>query len=312
MHKVQEALRHNRYREKSKDTIEDIMNRFLDEQEEDGEIKVNSMLRKRITARLISTDMKKIAQKKIQKVTAEEINEEFTKLANTKNNKGQYKYSQSYIDKVYSVLKEVYKMAVVYNIIHEDDNFFKIEGKIRKKKSKKETKEVIPFNRNECILFLKQLSIEDDEYRDVFYVLIWTGMRIGECLALKTKNILLEENKIRIEVSITKNNKDKTVIGKSTKTKSTRTIPLTQNLRDILEPRMNKNDPEALIFSHDNNIIATSTINTHFKNICSRANIRVDVNGKINANTHMLRHLAASIAVKVGVETKRSPTTFRS
>ena len=59
--------------------------------------------------------------------------------------------------------------------------------------------------------------IETDKYKDVIWFLLLTGVRPGEALALKSKNILLNENVINIEVSLTKSSEDKTIIRRKWK-----------------------------------------------------------------------------------------------
>lgn len=60
--------------------------------------------------------------------------------------------------------------------------------------------------------------------------------------------------------------------GDSTKTPSgSRFYPLTENLRKILEPRLNFEDPKALIFSNNGKPINESNINRIVKRICTHA-----------------------------------------
>ncbi len=99
-----------------------------------------------------------------------------------------------------------------------------------------------------------------------------SGIRPGECLALKTKNVDIVGRKINIEISLTKDEDDKTILGEDTKTETgIRDYPLTDSLREILEPRMDKTNPESLLFTNNGKLISVSTINTHFKKICKNA-----------------------------------------
>lgn len=52
---------------------------------------------------------------------------------------------------------------------------------------------------------------------------------------------------------------------------SERTLYITPLLREILEPRVNENDPEGLVFSNNGKLISVATLNTHFKKICKFA-----------------------------------------
>ena len=313
---IKVALRNGTYIEKKKDTIQSVMEELLDDQERNHELKEGSMLRKRETAKIISE--MSIASRPIQNVTAVEIRKDLAKLVDPK---GKYNYSQSYVNKVYSLLRSVYDKAVEDDIINFSNNILR-NGKVKKPKSSKDDKDVKPFNKNELESFLKQLEKEDNEYKDIFYVLMLTGMRVGECLALYVENIHIEEKLILIETSITKNKEDKTIRGKDTKTKnSIRSIPLTERLIDILEPRIRGKGDKELVFSHNNQIISSSTINKALKRVCAHANIRVEYypknSNKPNAkrevlstiSTHSLRHLAASLALSSGAQAKRRPAS---
>lgn len=237
------------------------MEKFLNEQEASRELKDGSMFRKRKTSELIS--QMKLSKRPIQNVTAEQINEELLQFVDPK---GTYNYSQSYMNKIFSLLREVFKMAVVYEKLSPDANPFNIEGKIRKPRATKKTKKVTALNIEETKKLLQQLSIEEDKYKDVIWFLMLTGVRPGECLALKSKNCSLTENIIHIEVSLTKSSEDKTILGEDGKTEnSERTIFITPMLREIIEPRINEKDPESLIFSNDGKLISVSTINRTFQ-----------------------------------------------
>jgi integrase len=145
------------------------MNDMLDEQERNHELKENSMLRKRITAGIISN--MSIANKPIQKVTADKIKEGLAKFV---DERGKYNYSQSYLNKIYSLLREVFNQAVIDDKLNLEQNPFKIKGKVKKPKSSKKTKKVTALNIEETKLFLKQLTIEQDKYKDAIWVLTLT------------------------------------------------------------------------------------------------------------------------------------------
>ena len=197
---------------------------------------------------------------------------------------------------------------------------FEIDGKVKKPKANKLTKEVKPFTRAECIKFLKQIPLENqDQFIDIIKIQIM-GFRIGETLALINENIDIEERKIYIETSLTKNKDDKTVRGNTTKTPSgKRSYPLTHTLQEIIEPYYNKNMPKALLFSNNGKPINESNVCRVVKRICTHAGIRVitvkkkKADGRISnlktsdITTHSLRHLFASIAVII----KAEPTVLR-
>ena len=95
-----------------------------------------------------------------------------------------------------------------------------------------------------------------------------------------------------------------------------RTIFITSLLREILERRVNENDPESLVFSDNGKLISVATLNTHFKKICKNAGIRLTTYMKKKPNgtytevktsevfQYQLRHLFASLGVLIKAEPK--------
>lgn len=121
------------------------------------------------------------------------------------------------------------------NII--DRNPFKINGLILRPKSNKETKEVSAFNVEEQKAFLDQLAKSNDSYTDVFLVALYTGMRIGEVLALSKKDIDLEHKLINVSRTLTTDENFNVIVGKKTKTYSgKRQVPIL----DVLIPVFDK------------------------------------------------------------------------
>ncbi|MBR0491180.1 MAG: tyrosine-type recombinase/integrase [Clostridia bacterium] len=128
--------------------------------------------------------------------------------------------------------------------------------------------------------------------------MISDGLRIGETLGLTSENIDLEQNKIYIETTITKNKANRFVRGDTTKTPSgTRCIPLTPILRDILEPLVDKDNPKALIFSNNGKPHNESNINRVMKQVCTNAGIRVITTKKKKANGRISNLKTSDITV---------------
>lgn len=322
---MQEELRKGLYLSKMPDTLLKLMNEMLDEQEEDKDLKQNSINRKRDTANIIREHIK-CCTKQIKNITEDNLNEDLKKLPKMKKfiqskDKQEYRFSQSYLNQIYSLIRETFHYAVIKRKLPKELDPFEVEGRVKKPKSNKATKEVKPFTRAECIKFLKQLPKEEqDQNIDIIRIQILAGPRIGETLSLINENIDKEERKINIETSLTKDKNDKTIRGDTTKTPSgKRSYPLTYTLLEILEPYLNPNKPKALIFSNNGKPINESNICRVVKRICTHAGIRVTTVKKKKANgrisdlktsditTHSLRHLFASIAVIV----KAEPTVLR-
>lgn len=151
---IKVALNKNRYIKKSRDTVKDIMEDMLKDQKED--MKPGSYKRKTDTSRIINS--LELATKPIQKVGKDQIKKDFKELRNRKNKKGDYKYSQSYLDKIFELLQEIFEEAVDREKISPEQNPFKSKKGVKRPTSGKLTKKVKPFNKQECIDFLQELN----------------------------------------------------------------------------------------------------------------------------------------------------------
>ena len=117
-----------------------------------------------------------------------------------------------------------------------DKNPFSIKGNIIKPRSKKPDKKIDALTLEEEQAFRQQLAKKDYKYRDVFYVLLETGMRIGEVLALKRSDIDFNNNIIHVRRTLTKGKDDKIKLGDKTKTYAgMRDVPLSNFLKGILK-----------------------------------------------------------------------------
>ena len=247
----------NKYVDRSYYTLIDIISMNIEEQFNSNLISETTYKRKLNTKKII--EKLSISTSQIQKITSTNINKDLLLLTD---------YSNSVIKKVTQMIRNAFDKALILNIVN--NNPFNIKGLINIPKSKKEDKKVDSLTVEEQKLFIKELNKGYDEYTNIFYLAIYTGMRIGEILALSSEDIDLKNNIIHINKTLTKNKEDKYIIGNSTKTYAgRREIPITNLIFNILlEASNSKNE---LIFNYNGKIIAPNTINAHFKRICKNA-----------------------------------------
>lgn len=287
------------YVEKNSINLHNVVKDLIEMQYHANLVRTNTYLRNKDTLKII--DKFPIAYLKIQDITPQQINSNLLTLIDTCSN--------STIEKVYNLLKRAYNKAELEKLITRSP--FTTQGLILKPKSKLKTKVVSALTIDEQKLLLNELNNTTNKHKYVFLTALYTGMRIGEILALEINDIDFKNNLIHISKTLTKNEDQKTIIGDTTKTYAgTREIPLPQILVPIFKELCSKTF--RYLFTDNNKLIGTSTINSAFKIVCKNAKIRVDVyklnrQGKTinlqtsNVNTHMLRHTYATRCIESGM-----------
>lgn len=294
----QNEISKNIFVEKSSTTLLELIDMYIEQLYNSNLIK-DVTYNRHLNTRAIIKNLH-IANMPIQKITILDINNNLASVAD---------YSNSMIEKIYGLINQAFNLALLNKIIQT--NPFTIKGAILKPKSSKETKKIEALTVEEQNAFLNELNKINDTYKDIFYIALFTGMRIGEILALKKEDIDIDINnkKININKTLTKDKNDKIILGKTTKTYvGTREIPFL----NILTPILSNYTTEGFLFLNNDKFINPSTINTHFKKICKDAGIKLKtvpkkkkdttVNLKTSeVNTHMLRHTFATRCIESGM-----------
>lgn len=210
--------------------------------------------------------------------------------------------SNSLLKKDYSMLRRIYEYALDRNYITV--NFFTSYNKIERPISKKADKEVDALTFNEQKQFEKYLNDNNIKYKTIFLILLHTGIRIGECLALNISDIDFETNQIKINKILSKESNGKVIIHESSMSKTkngSRQVSInkffSEDLKNIIDiVSKDKSNKKKLVFYNENNqIMSTSAINSAFKRICDNLNISKSV------NTHCLRHTFATRCIEADI-----------
>lgn len=231
----------------------------------------------------------KFANIPIEKVKKQQI-EDFLQEERIKSN--------STIKKDYRMLKYVFEYASYNSYLVT--NFFEGINCIEKPKSLKEDKDVVALTITEQRKLEDYLESRKSNYKNIILLCLYTGMRIGEVLALNYIDDIDMENKmIKITKTLTKDRDKNTIIG-PTKTKSgKRNIEINELTEGIIAEALNnkiENKNKALFCQENKKLYIDNTINSAFKRICKNAGITIQV------NTHMLRHTFATRCIEAGVD----------
>lgn len=149
-------------------------------------------------------------------------------------------------------------------------------------------------------------------YGNGLIFILYTGLRVGEALSLKWKDIDYKNKSVDIvhSVKIIKNRNQKEcktnyikIIDKTETPSSNRTVPLCNNalyflseFKKIIKPN---NDNKYIFSTKNNDIVAGRYLLTTIKKIAKRANLKIE-----NCTVHTLRHTFASMLFEQDVDAK--------
>ena len=203
-------------------------------------------------------------------------------------------------DKLYMFLNKGFKIAfseriTPFNIMDNET--------LKKPKAKKESQKVEALSVEEQKKLVSILENSTYKYRDIILLAIFTGMRIGEILAITKNNINLKENTLQIEKTLTRDKNDKVILGSTTKTKKgQRTIYLSNNATLILKRTLltNVTNMYNLVFYdyEKNTFITPNEINCFLQRLNQKYKFCDHI------HTHMLRHTFATRCIESGMSAK--------
>lgn len=145
------------------------------------------------------------------------------------------------------------------------------------------------FTMEECKTILTDASvrrhkvIQDDPFIDIYRMLLLTGMRRGECLALKWSDLKDGFIQVRRALTIDGNlNEGKTANAK-------RMIPITRQIQEILDRTPHRS---RFIFNTDDLSVKSGTVSKCFRKYCEWHDFGT-------TNLHSLRHTFVSLSDSV-------------
>lgn len=203
----------------------------------------------------------------------------------------QKKISDSTLSKDIALIRATFALAEKRKIITQYDNFMRF---YEKPKSLQKKKPVRALTINEEEKLLRVILENDIPYSDVMLVMLFTGARPGEVLALNVEDIDINGKRLFINKTLTQNIHRQTIVGDKTKTPAgIRAVTLSDSAVEILA-KIKGNRTTGRLFSDSNgHIIKVARVRYYLYQTLNRYGI-LEVNPTEKVTFHSLRHTYAT------------------
>lgn len=299
--KVMNDINQGTYIATNTDTFISILEKYVEQKHKDGITSDRSYGRELATLTQIKKTCSNFINKPIQKISVEDIE---------KSKDNMREYANSVIDKIWLCINKTFQIAysrrkIQYNIM--------LDETLTKPVSKKENKKIEALSKIEENKLINILNNEEQnhKYRDIILLQLYTGMRIGEVLALSTDCIDLPNNSLTVYRTLTQDEHYKVKMGEHTKTykkrtgidNGKRTFPMNNNTKNvILKILKNKTvNINGLLFwdNKKDTYITPTEINSYLLRINKKYNICSS-----SLHSHRLRHTFITRCVENGLYPK--------
>lgn len=289
--KILTEINEGTYIEKNDETFSSILKNHIDQKYKDGTTSDRGYKRDLDTFKAIEKTCNNFINKAIQKVTLNDINLAKESIKN---------YSKSSIDKIWRLINKTFKIAIsrrliIFNIMDDEDLKKPISNKVQT------SVEALTIDEEKKLTDILNNEEKNHKYRNIILLQLYTGMRIGEVLALSRDCVDLKSNTLTVYRTLTRDLNEKVILGETTKTggDGVRTFPMTTTVRKLInEILKNKmfNIYNLLFWDFTKSSFVTPA---QIDSYLTRLNKKYKISN--NISSHVLRHTFITRCVENGM-----------